>query len=218
MKPVRAVVFIAARNCMQTSPAKTYRINEIFLSLQGEGIRAGTPNFFLRFSGCNLMCRKETEGFDCDTEFQSGVSMTAEEIVNRMRELSTNCAWIILTGGEPTLQIDDALVGFLKNSGYSLAIETNGTREVNPMIDWITVSPKTAEHTLRQKTAHEVKYVRAHGMGIPKSSVKAEYYLISPAWDPEGLSPKNLEWCIALVKENPSWRLSLQQHKLMGIR
>lgn len=197
---------------------KTYRINEWFYSLQGEGVRAGTPNIFLRFSGCNLTCSKEVEGFDCDTEFVSGHSWTLEEMILNLKESSPQADWIILTGGEPSLQIDDELIDRLHSSGYKIAIETNGTREISSKIDWITVSPKTAEHTIKQRTAHEVKYVRSYGMGIPKTVVEAEHYLISPAAEGNQIPLKNIEWCIKLVKENPLWRLSLQQHKLLGIR
>lgn len=197
---------------------KTYRVNEIFYSVQGEGLRAGTANLFVRFSGCNLQCKKETEGFDCDTEFSSGRSLNLEQILTELKECSVECKNIILTGGEPSLQVDDEIVTFLKEHGYYLAIETNGTKELPNGIDWICVSPKTAEHTLRQKTAHEVKYVRAHGMGIPKPSIQAENYLLSPAFEAGELSPKNLQWCIQLVKENPIWRLSVQQHQLWKVR
>lgn len=197
---------------------KTYKINEWFFSLQGEGVRSGTANHFLRFSGCNLQCSKETEGFDCDTEFVSGERWTADQIITHLKSQSPSCDWIILTGGEPTLQIDNELLDALKVAGFKLAIETNGLREVPSTIDWITVSPKTAEHTLKQRHANEVKYVRSYGMGIPQTSVTADHYLISPAFEGSYLPPQNLEWCLKLVKENPRWRLSLQTHKFMKIR
>jgi len=197
---------------------KTYKINEWFYSLQGEGVRAGTANIFLRFSGCNLQCSKEIEGFDCDTEFTSGERWTSKQIIENLRKLSSDCGWVILTGGEPTLQVDDALIDDLKAAGFKLAIETNGLRPVSPKIDWICVSPKTAEHTLKQPTAHEVKYVRSHGMGIPQPQIVAEHYLLSPAFEGSSLPPENLEWCLGLVKAHPQWRLSLQSHKFLGIR
>ncbi len=197
---------------------KTYRINEWFFSLQGEGVRAGTANLFLRFSGCNLKCNKEEMGFDCDTEFTSGESWTLDQIVKNLKELSPDCQWVILTGGEPSLQVDDELIDRLKAEGYKLAIETNGLRAISPKIDWVTVSPKGAEHCLEQKVAHEVKYVRSYGMGIPKPTVVAEHYLISPAFEADELPSKNLKWCLDLVKKNPPWRLSLQQHKFLNIR
>lgn len=197
---------------------KTYKINECFYSLQGEGVRSGTPNIFLRFSGCNLTCSRDVEGFDCDTEFTSGEKKTLEQIIQLLKETSAEAEWIVLTGGEPTLQLDEPLLRALKSEGYHLAIETNGLREVHPLVDWICVSPKTAEHSLRQKTANELKYVRAFGQGIPEPSVQADHYLISPAFEGNVLPQKNLDWCIQLVKKNPRWRLSLQSHKLMKIR
>ncbi len=196
---------------------KTYFINEWFLSLQGEGVRAGTPNIFLRFGNCNLRCSTKREGFDCDTEFTSGRRWTLDEIMTHLKELGS-CPWIILTGGEPALQVDDELIDRLRNEGYKLAIETNGTQNISQKIDWITVSPKVAEHALKQRTAHEVKYVRSYGMGIPQTVVEAQHYLISPAFEGNILPTRNLEWCMQLVKENPRWRLSIQMHKFWGIR
>ena len=128
---------------------KQYRINEIFYSLQGEGVRAGCPSLFVRFSRCNLRCTVETHGFDCDTEFESGQELTIEEIRSRLAALSTECEWIVLTGGEPALQIDDALVEALHSAGYKLAVETNGTLELPRGLDWITVSPKVDEPEIR---------------------------------------------------------------------
>jgi organic radical activating enzyme len=197
---------------------RRYRVNEIFYSLQGEGVRAGTPNLFLRMSRCNLACSVETHGFDCDTEFESGRWMTAEEIVAELRQLSEPCEWVILTGGEPALQVDEELIGALHGAGFRLAIETNGSVELPPGIDWITVSPKVAEHAIRQRTANEVKYVRGYGQAIPKTVVEAEHHLISPAFEGDQVDPRTLDWCIRLCKENPPWRLSVQQHKLWRVR
>jgi 7-carboxy-7-deazaguanine synthase len=197
---------------------QTYRINEWFYSLQGEGVRAGTANLFLRFSGCNLKCTKEDMGFDCDTEFSSGKDWTLAEIVQNLKETAPEADWVILTGGEPMLQVDEALIDGLHEAGFKIAVETNGTKPVSPKIDWICVSPKGAEHTLQQKFAHELKYVRSYGQGIPKPTIEAQHYLISPAFEADGLPRKNLDWCLQLVKENPRWRLSLQLHKFMNIR
>lgn len=197
---------------------KHYKINEIFYSLQGEGARAGTANLFLRFSNCNLRCNQKEHGFDCDTEFTSGESWTADEIITQLKEANSRCQWIILTGGEPSLQIDEALIDQLRLAGFKLAIETNGTSAISEKIDWVCVSPKTAEHTIKQLKANEVKYVRSHGMGIPKTNIKADHYFISPAFEGDQPSEKNIQWCIDLVKRNPSWQLSLQMHKLWGLR
>lgn len=195
-----------------------YLVNEIFYSLQGEGVRTGTPNLFLRLSRCNLTCKVETHGFDCDTEFESGRWMTLDEILGECKALSEICEWVILTGGEPALQVDRELIDRFHAAGYRLAIETNGSVLLPEGIDWITVSPKVAEHAIRQRTAHEVKYVRGHGQAIPKTVVEAEHHLISPAFDGAEVDPRALDWCIRLCKENPPWRLSVQQHKLWKVR
>jgi organic radical activating enzyme len=197
---------------------KPYLVNEIFYSLQGEGVRAGTANLFVRFARCNLACAQETHGFDCDTEFVSGRWLAAEEILEELRALSPDCRWIVLTGGEPALQVDEELIATLHDSGYRLAIETNGSVALPPGLDWVTVSPKVAEHAIRQRRADEVKYVRGWGQAIPQTVVEADHYLISPAFDGPDLDRRALDWCIRLVRENPPWRLSVQQHKLWGIR
>jgi organic radical activating enzyme len=197
---------------------KLYGVNEIFYSVQGEGVRAGTPNLFLRFSGCNQTCSLESHGFDCDTEFVSSRKLSLEEITTNLRRLSEKCDWIILTGGEPALQVDQQLIDALHGAGYKLAIETNGSIELPAGIDWITVSPKVAEHAIRQRSADEVKYVRACGQAIPKTVVKAQHHLISPAFNGPYLDKETLDWCVNLVKDNPPWRLSVQQHKCWVVR
>ena len=195
-----------------------YQVNEIFFSLQGEGVRTGTPNLFLRLSKCNLACTVETHGFDCDTEFESGRELNLEEIVSELQASSPTCDWIVVTGGEPALQVDRELIDGLHAAGYKLAIETNGSVELPPGLDWVTVSPKVAEHAIRQRSADEVKYVRAYGQALPETVVEAGHYLISPAFDVTRLERRTLEWCLRLVEENPPWRLSVQVHKLLGIR
>lgn len=203
---------------------RTYKINEVFYSLQGEGVRAGTPNVFIRFSGCNLRCdllpdTRSPGGFACDTEFESGRKLELEGIHEWVLRCSTNCRWLVLTGGEPGLQVDREFCDFFKELGYQLAIETNGTICLDHLgLDWITVSPKIAEHAIKQTTAHEVKYVRGWGQGIPKTVVVAEHYLLSPSFSGLELPRDTLEWCIKLCLENPKWRLSIQQHKIWGVR
>jgi organic radical activating enzyme len=198
-----------------------YTVNEIFYSLQGEGVRTGTANAFVRFTGCNLTCRQETHGFDCDTEFTSGRKMSAEEILAEVKRIGGPCRSAILTGGEPGLQLDAVILSAFRDAGYFIAIETNGTVSFETLawlIDWISLSPKVAEHAVRQPKASELRYVRSHGQGIPKPSAEAEHYLISPAFDGDGLSRENLKWCIDLVKQNPKWRLSIQNHKSWAVR
>lgn len=194
-------------------------VNEVFLSLQGEGVRAGTVNVFIRFSGCNLRCSRESEGFDCDTEFVSGREMGPEELVAEVQRVAGECRAVIFTGGEPALQLKAGLVFRLRELGFYTAIETNGTRELDTVPDWLTVSPKTAEHTIRLKYADEVKYVRRVGQGIPRPALEATHKLLSPAFQADGtLLAEDLEWCIRLVREHPEWRLSVQQHKAWRVR
>ena len=199
-----------------------YKINQWFYSLQGEGVRAGEPSLFLRFSGCNLRCRQEEGprspgGFDCDTEFESGRKLSLEEIVAELRTAGPAAQWVVLTGGEPALQLDDELIDRLHDEGWKLAIETNGSIELPEGLDWITVSPKVAEHAIRQRQADEVKYVRSYGQDIPRTVVAATHHIISPAFSGDHLDERTLRWCIDLCLANPPWRLGLQQHKLLGL-
>jgi 7-carboxy-7-deazaguanine synthase len=216
--------------------ADRYLVNEIFWSPQGEGLRAGEMSAFIRFKGCNMKCAMEAGpkspgGFDCDTEFESGRSMTAEEIVAAIDDMSGQGAlrqqkksrgyspWVVLTGGEPGLQVDDVLVGVLHNAGWRIAIETNGSVDLSGLdLDWITVSPKVAEHAIRQTVADEVKYVRGYGQALPKPTCRARYQLISPAFNGLTIDQKAFEWCLGLIREDPSWRLSVQMHKPWMVR
>lgn len=231
---------------------KGYLVNEIFLSLQGEGMRAGTLNVFVRLSKCNMACRieagpKSPGGFDCDTEFESGRYMTADEIVTEAHRLwpfdhsgsqsvPKGDMWVVLTGGEPLLQYDHELYRAFKGGFISVAIETNGSIEaprrtgweMGDLVavtqlggfacDWLTVSPKVAEHAIRQRVAHEVKYVRGAGQAAPKTSVEALHYLISPAHDGLVLDPAAMATCQRIIREDPKWRLSVQQHKAWRVR
>lgn len=200
-----------------------YKINEVFASVQGEGHRAGQPSVFVRFSGCNLRCSMSPGplspgGFDCDTEFVSGRSLTADEVLAEVKRVANGCQWIVLTGGEPALQVDDEIVLALKFGGFNLAIETNGSKQVNAGIDWITVSPKVAEHCIRQVRANEVKYVRGYGQAIPRTVVVADHYFVSPAFNGLSIDVDALRWCQQLCQDNPPWRISVQSHKPNGLR
>lgn len=198
---------------------KTYMVNEIFYSLQGEGMRAGTANVFVRFAGCNLLCKKAVHGFDCDTDFSGGARRTVQEILDGMNRIGRGCRNVILTGGEPLLQAKADFIYFLKDLGWYVAVETNGTQRIPAAIDWVTVSPKEQDKMAAIPfKVDELKYVRGCGQGIPVPTVKASHLLISPAFDGARKDQAALDWCIGLVKENPNWRLSVQQHKTWRIR
>lgn len=208
---------------------KTYIVNEIFYSLQGEGVRAGTPNYFVRFTGCNLKCDVTAGplspgGFSCDTEFTSGRRMTATEIWEECLRLNQECEGVIFTGGEPLLQLDEELLTPFKKAEVLTAVETNGTISPETVIpnpawlDWITLSPKVAEHAIKCRNCTELKYVRNYGQGVPVTSVIALHHLISPAFSGNQPDARALEWCIKLCLENPTWRLSVQQHKMWRVR
>lgn len=211
---------IPSEKALRNRHTDSYIVNEIFYSLQGEGRKAGTPMVFVRFSDCNLRCSIANAGFDCDTEFASGRSMTKEEILLEAARLHPQRGWLLVTGGEPSLQLDADFIEAAHADGWKIAIETNGTIALPEGIDWICVSPKSAEHTIRQRIAHEVKYVRRHGMSLPETTVQAEHYLLSPAFQPDGtVCPQDLTWCMELVKSNPErWSLTVQFHKIIGIR
>lgn len=198
--------------------AKTYRVNEIFRTIHGEGVRAGIVHVFVRLAGCNLTCDF------CDTEFESGVEMTAAEIVGRVQDLDVQpdgqvCGWVLLCGGEPLLQVDVPLIAAIHAAGYQVAMETNGTRPIpqGVAIDWITCSPKIAEHAIKLQGADELKYLRRAGQAIPCPSINARHKLISPVFDGDAADADNVKHCVNLVKANPGWRLTCQFHKLWGI-
>lgn len=202
----------------------TFLINEIFYTVQGEGMLSGVPMVFVRFARCNLRCTVKNVGFDCDTDFQGFYELTSDELISAIDSKlpkGLEKPWVLLTGGEPGLQITQHLVDVLCFK-YRLAIETNGTMKLPTGIDWVCCSPKSSEHTIRQREVDEVKIVRAAGQALPLEQdlpFKTKNFLVSPAFDADGLLPQeNLEWCLKLVKETTGWRLSLQTHKFMKVR
>jgi 7-carboxy-7-deazaguanine synthase len=198
---------------------KRYHIKEVFYSLQGEGLRSGCPSVFVRFGYCNLACNRDEHGFDCDTDFTTGLTaMTADEILGEVRRVGGQCRWIVFTGGEPTMQLDDFLVEIFRQAGYQLAIETNGTRPLPVGIDHVCVSPKTSPETIRVHSAQELKLVLANGQTPRAYDIDAQATILSPAWDNESMIEGALPWCVCLCLSNPEWRLSVQQHKSWGVR
>lgn len=193
-----------------------YRINEIFYSIQGEGRHAGRAAIFVRFSGCNLKCPF------CDTDFKNFKEMGKVDILEAIQSIGGDCKFIVFTGGEPTLQIDDVLITFLQKYGYYISIETNGTHNIPSSIDWVTCSPKclfvkNAEPLI--KAASEVKVVFDGEHEITDCGIKADYYYVQPC--DTGDAKKNaeiLKQTVAFVEANPKWRLSLQQQKILNVK
>lgn len=193
-----------------------YKVNEIFYSIQGEGRHAGRAAIFVRFSGCNLKCPF------CDTDFKKYEELEASDIIDRIRKLSLNCNFVVLTGGEPTLQVDEHLLTILHNYGYYIAMETNGTHNVSDNIDWITCSPKSLfvdNASVKINFANEVKVVFDGKHEITDCSIEAEYYYVQPC--DVGDTKKNaeiLKQTVDFVEANPKWRLSLQQQKILNVK
>lgn len=178
------------------------KINEIFYSLQGEGFHTGTPALFIRFSGCNLKCSF------CDTKHEEGEWMSDEDIVAKAKECPAKM--VVLTGGEPSLWIDEAFVEKLHQAGKYVCIETNGTHPIPDSLDWITCSPKGAPVVLTR--IDEVKVVYTGDEDIePYLTLPAQVHFLQPC------SCKNTQEVVAYIQEHPQWRLSLQTHKWIGI-
>ena len=193
-----------------------YRVNEIFYSLQGEGFWTGTPMVFLRFSGCNLRCPF------CDTDHAPYSEMSLGDILEAVSMTGKGCRRICLTGGEPTLQADSPLISALHGKGYLIHIETNGTRPLPEGIDWVTLSPKSGLFPDIGKVvigrADELKVVFSPG-DDPSSwlSFPATHHFLQPCYNKESGGSCNSETA-AYILAHPSWRLSLQTHRLLGIK
>lgn len=185
-----------------------YKINEIFYSLQGEGRWTGTPMVFIRFSGCNLRCNF------CDTDFAAFKEMGIEDLISEAERLSPVCKRICITGGEPSLQIDDIFVSAFHDKGYKLHIETNGTRALPDGIDWVTLSPKQdlyPEIPIAIGRADELKLVYTGQSPEKWEAFPAEYYYLQPC------SCLNTQEVVSYVLNHPRWQLSLQTHKYINI-
>ena len=194
-----------------------YPIVEIFHSVQGEGFHAGIPHVFVRFGNCNLRCEW------CDTDFLTFEEMELNEIVEEV--LSFGCDRVIFTGGEPAMQ-DLSTIGMeLKKHNISLSIETNGTIIVDPIIDWICVSPKDQMYpnvSIKQVVGDELKVVYCGQDLSMYDSLKSgfNHHFIQPCYiEEESVEENGRSFQLAekIVKENEGWRLSLQTHKWMGV-
>lgn len=232
-----------------------YRVKEIFLSLQGEGVNTGRPAVFVRFSGCNLWSgfaqdRSWSVCRFCDTDFlgtdgsNGGEFSSAKALVDAVldqwpkdavRKVRQNRdeapelipdfssqrkadhGLVVCTGGEPLLQLDIPLLEAFHAAGFSVAVETNGTIPAPDEIDWLTVSPKAGAE-FKQKSGHELKLVFPQKGVDPASflKLKFEQFCLQPLDDEH--REDNTKACVAYCLEHPRWRLSLQTHKLIGVR
>lgn len=226
--------------------AATYRVKEIFYTLQGEGAQAGRPAVFCRFSKCNLWNGRE-DGREnavcqfCDTDFigsdgHLGGVYTASDLVNiistQWPDLSQGTPYVVCTGGEPALQLDDELVTTLHKAGFEIAIETNGTLPLPDGIDWICLSPKAGAEVVIDR-CDELKLVFPQPLAMPERFIgfNATHYYLQPMADytpvviasdklsgaKQSLSAtttrKTLDYCL----QHPQWKLSIQTHKLLEI-
>jgi organic radical activating enzyme len=222
-----------------------YSVKEMFLTLQGEGSRAGTAAVFLRFTGCNLWNGREDGRSSgkgacarwCDTDFLHGEKLSAADIVVHANAMWAGVGgidqerWVVITGGEPTLQLDDGLLETLFAGGWKVALETNGTNDPDggkllDRVSWLCVSPKIGSVLVR-RAAHELKVV------VPGHIVSSEGWTVggllelaaSGSWGAKYIQPMDSpsavnagSWAVNFVQRFPDWRLSLQTHKLIGLR
>jgi 7-carboxy-7-deazaguanine synthase len=209
----------------------SYAVKEIFLTLQGEGMQAGRRAVFLRFAGCNLWSGREEDRAKavcqfCDTDFVgtdgdgggkfADAGALADAALVMWGEAPTR-PFIVITGGEPMLQIDDEVIAALHARGFEVAMESNGTLPAHPGIDWVCISPKAGSEVV-QRSGNELKLVWPQ----PGSDVDAmedwafDHFLIQPLDDANAAA--NHRACIDFVMARPKWRLSVQAHKYLGLR
>ena len=219
--------------------SRIYSVKEIYYTLQGEGAQSGRPAVFCRFAGCNLWTGREQERSKavctfCDTDFRGVdgpeggkfatpklLAQTCLDIWNRAPAPASAIApaptpAIVLTGGEPMLQVDLPLVNALHTAGFHIAIESNGTRPVLPQIDWICISPK-AGAPLVQRSGDELKTVFPQtGLDLAElAGLDFTHFFLQPMDNEQ--QEQNIRAAIAYCLQHPQWRLGLQMHKLIGI-
>ena len=194
-----------------------YPVNEIFYSLQGEGFNTGTPSVFIRLSGCNLRCDF------CDTKHQSHTMMSAPQIVDEVMHYPS-APLIVLTGGEPSMYVDEELIQSLKMTGKTIAIETNGTRPLPAGIDWVTLSPKMTfkggdNLPCVLTSCDELKVVYTGQDLNEYDHIDAKHRFLQPCYvDDYEQRQFNMKACVKAVLNNPTWRLSLQAHRFLNIK
>lgn len=209
----------------------TYSVKEIFYTLQGEGLRAGRPAVFCRFAGCNLWTGREEDRAKavcqfCDTDFVGtegtlgGKFTTADALAQRIASqwpIGQEHRYVVLTGGEPLLQVDAAFIDALHAQEFEIAVETNGTVVAPSGIDWVCVSPKAGAQWV-QLSGDELKLVYPQPGLMPDAIDAAEftYHLLQPMDGP--FQRQNTRAAIAYCQAHPKWRLSVQTHKILEIR
>jgi 7-carboxy-7-deazaguanine synthase len=214
----------------------TYSVKEIFYTLQGEGLQAGRPAVFCRFAGCNLWSGREADRASavcrfCDTNFVGtdgslgGKYASAPALAEQIAALwpvlcaqqSASNRLVVLTGGEPLLQVDEALVQALHQAKFEVAVETNGTIQAPPGIDWICMSPKAGAPVV-QTHGHELKLVFPQPGLLPPAVEEwaFQHFLLQPMDGPS--RAENTAAALEYCKAHPRWRLSVQMHKMVGIR
>ncbi len=208
----------------------TYAVKEAFLTLQGEGVQSGSRAVFLRFAGCNLWSGREQDRAAaqcnfCDTDFVGtdgpggGKFAGAEPLAGHVEALWGEAAGnrlVVVTGGEPMLQLDPALVAALHARGFRVAVESNGTLAAVPGIDWLCVSPKAGTEVV-QRSGDELKLVWPQ-QGLDPAELEQwdfDHFLVQPMDCADGQVA--LDAAIALAMERPQWRLTLQAHKVVGL-
>lgn len=206
-----------------------YKVKEIFYTLQGEGKHTGRPAVFCRFSGCNLWSGREEDRHKaictfCDTDFRGtdgalGGVYTGIELAKTISSLwpdPSQTIFLVCTGGEPALQLDDALIQILHNHNIYVAVETNGTVPLSAGIDWVCVSPKSnTEIVVKQGDELKLVYPQLTNHPSDYAHLHFSHFYIQPLDDIH--AARNTEACINFCKQNPKWSLSLQTHKFLGI-
>ncbi|MGE4431705.1 MAG: 7-carboxy-7-deazaguanine synthase [Sphingobium sp.] len=214
----------------------SYAVKEMFLTLQGEGVRSGRRAVFLRFAGCNLWTGREQDRERavcrfCDTDFvgtdgENGArypsAAALADMAARLWGAGREERYIVLTGGEPMLQVDDTLIDALHQAGFEIAIESNGTLAAHPGIDWVCISPKAGSEVV-QRSGDELKLVWPQpGNPLPGHDFEDmaqwdfAHFLLQPLDDPD--ADHHREACIEQILAHPRWRLTLQTHKMLGLK
>lgn len=208
-----------------------YKVKEIFYTLQGEGAQTGRPAVFCRFTGCNLWSGREEDRHKaicqfCDTDFWgtdgiNGGRYTMEELANKVASLwepglHLGKPYVVCTGGEPLLQLNEPLIEAFHKRGFEVAVETNGTVEAPQGLDWICVSPKAYTELILTK-GHELKLVFPQPGAEPErfENLDFQHFFLQPMDSPE--KERNTQLALQYCMNHPKWRLSLQTHKLLNI-